>query len=84
MKSCRSGRSAATFVYRSSQYYFGEENNTLGPGLNPLISGFATLDLRTSYQVNKDIQIYGLINNALDFAARPTARCTRPTRRRTR
>jgi iron complex outermembrane recepter protein len=54
-------------VYRSSQYYFGAENNTLGPGLNPLISGFATLDLRTSYQINKSVQIYGLINNALDY-----------------
>jgi iron complex outermembrane receptor protein len=54
-------------LYRSSQYYFGAENNTLGPGLNPLISGFATLDLRTSYQVNKDVQVYGLINNALNF-----------------
>ncbi|MEW6438577.1 MAG: TonB-dependent receptor [Pseudomonadota bacterium] len=54
-------------VYRSSQYYFGAENNTLGPGLNPLISGFATLNLRTSYQVNKDIQIYGLINNVANF-----------------
>jgi iron complex outermembrane recepter protein len=54
-------------VYRSSQYYFGAENNTLGPGLNPQISGFATLDLRTSYQVTKNIQIYGLINNALDY-----------------
>jgi len=32
-----------------------------------LISGFATLDLRTSYQVNKDIQVFGLINNALNF-----------------
>ncbi len=54
-------------VYRSSQYYFGAENNTLGPGLNPLISGFATLDLRTSYQVTKNVQIFGLINNALDY-----------------
>jgi iron complex outermembrane recepter protein len=54
-------------VYRSSQYYFGAENNTLGPGLSPLISGFATVDLRTSYQVNKNVQIFGLINNALDY-----------------
>jgi len=54
-------------VYRSSQYYFGAENNTLGPGLNPQVSGFATLNLRTSYQVNKNVQVYGLINNALNF-----------------
>jgi iron complex outermembrane recepter protein len=57
----------ADVVYRSSQYYFGAENNTLGPGLSPLISGFATLNLRTSYQVTKNIEIYGLINNALDY-----------------
>jgi iron complex outermembrane receptor protein len=54
-------------VYRSSQYYFGAENNTLGPGLNPQVSGFATIDLRTSYQVNRDLQIYGLVNNAANF-----------------
>ncbi len=49
-------------VYRSSQFYFGDEINAL-----PKISGFATIDLRTSYQVNKDVQIYGLINNAANF-----------------
>ncbi|MDR3409099.1 MAG: TonB-dependent receptor, partial [Methylovirgula sp.] len=54
----------ADLVYRSSQYYFGDEINALGP-----ISGFATLNLRTSYQVNKDIQVYGLVNNALDYRA---------------
>jgi iron complex outermembrane receptor protein len=54
-------------VYRSSQFYVGAENNTLGPGLNPRVSGYATLNLRTSYQVSKEIQIYGLINNALNY-----------------
>jgi len=54
-------------VYRSSQYYFGAENNTLGPGLNPKVSGYATLNLRTSYQVNKEVQIYGQINNVLNY-----------------
>ncbi len=54
-------------VYRSSQYYFGAENNTLGAGLSPLVSGFATINLRTSYQVNKDLQIYGLINNVANY-----------------
>jgi iron complex outermembrane recepter protein len=52
----------ADLVYRSSQYYFGDEINAL-----PQISGFATLNLRTSYQVNKNVQIFGLINNALDY-----------------
>jgi iron complex outermembrane receptor protein len=52
----------ADVVYRSSQYYFGDEINSL-----PQIPGFATVDLRTSYQVNKNVQIFGLINNALDY-----------------
>jgi iron complex outermembrane receptor protein len=52
----------ADVVYRSSQYYFGDEINSLPP-----ISGFATLNLRTSYQINKNVQIFGLINNALDY-----------------
>jgi iron complex outermembrane receptor protein len=51
-------------VYRSSQYYFGDENNSL-----PKISGFATVNLRTSYQITPNLQIYGLINNALDYRA---------------
>jgi iron complex outermembrane receptor protein len=54
-------------VYRSSQYYVGAENNTLGPGLNPKVSGYATLNLRSSYQVNKEWQVFGLVNNALNY-----------------
>ncbi len=56
-------------VYRSSQFYVGAENNTLGPGLNPRVSGYAQLNLRTSYQVTKDVQVFGLINNALNYRA---------------
>ncbi len=51
----------ADLVYRSSQYYFGDEINML-----PQIPGFATVNLRTSYQVNKNVQVFGLINNVLD------------------
>ena len=58
-------------VYHSGQYYFGAENNTItapgGPYFNPMVSGYATVDLRTSYQVTKNVQIYGLVNNALDY-----------------
>jgi iron complex outermembrane recepter protein len=58
-------------VYHSSQYYFGAENNTITCAgcqyFNPQVSGYATLDLRTSYQVTKNVQIYGLVNNALDY-----------------
>jgi iron complex outermembrane recepter protein len=52
----------ADLVYRSSQHYFGDEINALPP-----MSGFATLNLRTSYQVSDHFQIYGLINNALGY-----------------
>jgi len=52
----------ADLVYRSSQYYFGDEINAL-----PKMSGFATLNLRTSYQLNDHVQIYGLINNLLGY-----------------
>jgi iron complex outermembrane recepter protein len=55
-------KAGADLVYRSSQYYFGDEINAL-----PRIPGFATVNLRTSYQVNKNIQIFGLINNALNY-----------------
>ncbi len=52
-------RIGADLVYQSSQYYFGDEINAL-----PTVPGFVSLNLRTSYQVNKNVQIYGLINNA--------------------
>jgi iron complex outermembrane recepter protein len=31
------------------------------------MSGFATLNLRTSYQVTKNVEVYGLVNNALNY-----------------
>ena len=52
----------ADLVYRSSTYYFGDEINSLPP-----ISGFATINLRTSYQLDDHFQIFGLINNALNY-----------------
>jgi iron complex outermembrane recepter protein len=52
----------ADVVYRSSEYYYGDEINSFPP-----ISGFATLNLRTSYQATKNIEIFGLVNNALDY-----------------
>jgi iron complex outermembrane receptor protein len=58
----RDWKVGADLVYRSSQYYFGDEINML-----PQIAGYATVNLRTSYQINKNVQIFGLINNALDY-----------------
>ncbi len=51
----------ADLVYQSGQYYFGDEINAL-----PQVPGFVSLNLRTSYQVNNNVQIYALINNATD------------------
>ena len=52
----------ADVVYEFSRYYFGDEINSL-----PQVPGFATLNLRTSYQFSNTVQIYGMINNALDY-----------------
>jgi iron complex outermembrane recepter protein len=51
----------ADFVYNSSRYYYGDEINKLGP-----LPGFYLLNLHTSYQINKTVQIYGLIENVTD------------------
>jgi len=52
----------ADVVYESGRYYFGDEINAL-----PQVPGWATLNLRTSYQFNSTVQIFGMINNALDY-----------------
>ncbi len=49
------------FVYESSRYFFGDQINALGA-----LPGFATVNLRSSYQITKEIQIYGLLQNAFN------------------
>ncbi len=51
----------ADFLWFSSQYYGGDESNQ-----NPQLSGYATVNLHTSYQISRHFQIYGLIDNLLD------------------
>ncbi len=51
----------ADLVSASSQYFFGDESNTAAP-----LGGYAKVDLRTSYNVTENIQIYGLIDNVFD------------------
>jgi iron complex outermembrane recepter protein len=51
----------ADFIYNSSRYYFGDEINALPP-----VPGFYQINLRTAYQINKTVQIYGIIENVTD------------------
>ena len=45
----------------SSQYLFGDEAN-----LTPKLPGYVRLDLNTQYQVTPHIQVFALLQNALD------------------
>ena len=49
------------FVYNSSRYFFGDQINALSP-----LPGFATVNLRSSYEVPPTFQIYGLLENAFN------------------
>jgi outer membrane receptor protein involved in Fe transport len=51
----------ANVVYSSSQYYVGDENNQ-----NAKLPGYAVVNLQTSYDINKHVQIYGMVNNVFD------------------
>jgi iron complex outermembrane recepter protein len=51
----------ADFIYNSSRYYFGDEINAL-----PQVPGFYSINLRTAYQIDKRVQIYGIIQNVTD------------------
>ncbi|MFG1376421.1 TonB-dependent receptor [Xanthobacter autotrophicus] len=42
----------------SSQYYVGDESN-----INPQLPGYWVANVRTSYQITPNIQVFGLINN---------------------
>lgn len=48
-------------VAASGQFFRGDESN-----LNSQLPGYATVNLHTSYDLSKHIQIYGLINNLFD------------------
>ncbi len=48
-------------VYNSSRYYFGDEINSL-----PQVPGFYSINLRSAYQIDKQVQIYGIIQNVTD------------------
>jgi outer membrane receptor protein involved in Fe transport len=48
-------------VAASDQVFFGDEGND-----NPPLSGYAKVDIRTSYNLTENVQIYGLIDNVFD------------------
>ncbi|MGO9484931.1 MAG: TonB-dependent receptor [Rhodomicrobium sp.] len=51
----------ADVVLASSQYYFGDESNQ-----NPQLPGYGVVNLRTSYEIEKGVTLYGLIVNLFD------------------
>jgi outer membrane receptor protein involved in Fe transport len=51
----------ADLIAASSQYFYGDENNSNAP-----LAGYAKVNLHTSYDVTDHIQIYGLIDNLFD------------------
>jgi outer membrane receptor protein involved in Fe transport len=48
-------------LYQSGQYLFGDESN-----LTQRLPGFVTLNLRTSYQITPNFQLFGRIENVTD------------------
>jgi outer membrane receptor protein involved in Fe transport len=48
----------ADLVATSNQYYYGDEGNYNSP-----LAGYAKVDLHTFYDVNKNVQLYGLVYN---------------------
>lgn len=51
----------ADLIAVSDQVYFGDEANQ-----NPRLPGYVRVDLHTSYDVTKNIQLYGLVQNLFD------------------
>jgi outer membrane receptor protein involved in Fe transport len=51
----------AEVTYQSSQYYRGDEANE-----NEKISGFALLNLRSTYKLNNTFELFGRIDNVFD------------------
>ncbi|KJC39891.1 TonB-dependent receptor [Bradyrhizobium sp. LTSP857] len=48
-------------LWVSSQYYVGDESNQA-----PKLPGYAVFNLHTSYQVTKNLQFYGKVDNVFD------------------
>ncbi len=51
----------ADLLVVGSQYFIGDDSN-----LNPKLPAYWTVNLHASYQVNENIQFFGLVNNLFD------------------
>jgi outer membrane receptor protein involved in Fe transport len=54
-------RFGSDVVAASDQTFFGDEGND-----NPRLGGYAKVDIRTSYNLTENVQVYGLIDNLFD------------------
>ena len=54
-------RSAVALVAVGSQYYVGDDANQ-----NPKLPAYSYVNLHSSYQVSKEVQVFGLVNNAFN------------------
>jgi iron complex outermembrane recepter protein len=54
-------RAGVTLLAASDQVFFGDEAN-----LNARLPGYAVLGMHTSYDLTKNVQLYGIVNNILD------------------
>jgi len=54
-------RAGASLLAASDQVFFGDEAN-----LNARLPGYTIVNMHTSYDVTKNVQIYGIFNNILD------------------
>ena len=48
-------------VFASSQYYFGDQSNQ-----NPLLPGYVVVNLRSSFKLTDNIELYALVKNLFD------------------
>ena len=51
----------ADLIASSGQYFLGDEINALDQ-----VGGYTRVDLKSSYQVTDNVQIYGIVNNVFD------------------
>ena len=54
-------RVGAAVLAVSNQVFLGDEANQ-----NARLPGYATVNIRTSYDITKNVQVYGIFNNVLD------------------
>ncbi len=54
-------QAGADLIATTDQYFFGDEANN-----NRQLQGYTRVDLHTTYDVNENVQIYGLVKNLFD------------------